>query len=579
MKLSIKPDLKNKYPVAGLLVKSTNPNNWAVAIAALGLSLTQLKIYPLPDTLANSVWGCVIIWKEEFKLKEKLPYEFILKVHPSLYLSEKTSLYPKLSEGDFEDLFKSKKHVFHPEFGMVQLEEEFNWVEALSNPISNDVTVIEPSTSVFIPEFIKSFQIESADPEKVLEELEKKAIGEKKTFEDKPLNTVEKIKHFIYDKVLFRNKKDKKDKEVSGSGVDTPVGEGTEKSKFSTFLENLMGGTPKWIEKMASDFEDLDKRNQSEVNKLIDMLEKDPEEALKYALPLDSPGLSRGEDPGGAEYKISRLRGDLSNNGNSGGSGGPSVDLGDSYYTLQNQYNKMADDFIAKGEFQKASFIYLKLLKNYHLAAKTLEDGGLYQEAASVYLKHCKDKNGAARCYEKAKDYQEAIELLKELNENEKVAELYLKIRDKKQAMLYFEKYAEVLVRERKYVKAALVYREKMNAPSSGQELLLKGWENRSDEFNCLNNYFRNIEDEKQLNVTIPEVYYNHVNEVNVSKFLNVLEYEFKRSTENKSSIRDLAYVIVSSHLKRDKSLSSSLMKFNPEDKQLVKDVLRFKGK
>jgi hypothetical protein len=67
-------------------------------------------------------------------------------------------------------------------------------------------------------------------------------------------------------------------------------------------------------------------------------------------------------------------------------------------------------------------------LKNAHSAGNALETGEHYQEAASVYLKYANNKNKAAECFEKGSMTMDAIGLYKELNQDEKVGDLYITI-------------------------------------------------------------------------------------------------------------------------------------------------------
>ncbi|MCY1692708.1 hypothetical protein OVA29_21550 [Exiguobacterium sp. SL14] len=139
----------------------------------------------------------------------------------------------------------------------------------------------------------------------------------------------------------------------------------------------------------------------------------------------------------------------------------------------------------------KAVKVYMNLMKDYYRGAKTLEDGGLYNEAAVIYLKKLKNKSEAANCYEKAKQYKKAIDLYKELEQKEKVGDLYRKMNDAKNANIYYQMVVDDCVNNSQMVKkGSLIYRKKMELPDEAQKILLKGWEEDRDAFNCLNNYF-----------------------------------------------------------------------------------------
>jgi tetratricopeptide (TPR) repeat protein len=230
-----------------------------------------------------------------------------------------------------------------------------------------------------------------------------------------------------------------------------------------------------------------------------------------------------------------------------------------------------------KGDYTKAAFVYMKLLKNYTLAAQTLEKGKFYGEAASVYLNYCYNKGKAAECFEKGAMISNAIELHKELNNLEKVGDLYAAINNRKEALFHYRKVADSYTANHQYLKAALLYRKKMNEEETAQDVLLKGWRQNRDAFNCMNNYFSGIRETKQLGYEIETVYQNEVTLVNREIFLRVLQHEYGRHQELNQQVRDLAYEIIVEQAKSNPSIVSELQKFNKEDKLLTKDTMRFK--
>jgi tetratricopeptide (TPR) repeat protein len=219
----------------------------------------------------------------------------------------------------------------------------------------------------------------------------------------------------------------------------------------------------------------------------------------------------------------------------------------------------------------------MKLLKNPFQAAKTLENGGLYQDAASIYLKYVKDKNKAAICYEKGNMTVDAIELYKELNQNEKVGDLYISINRQKEGFVYYQKVVDEYQSNYQYVKASLLYKNKMFDVESGQALLLDGWRNQRDAFNCLNNYLNNIHQDTTRWQELVSVYNQDVSPQNHELFLNVLKYEYERDGEFTAGIRDMAYEVITKELKTNPSIVSELSTYNKKDKQLIKDTMRYK--
>ncbi len=570
MQIKIKPFHTSIHPLRGVLIKGTDPTGWVQAFQTLGLTLDRMEVFPIPGLKANSVWGCLAVLGRDQKVKDIGRYELVQLVNNILFIPTQSILLPMLRLGEIEKIFGSTRHIMHPEFGLVELKEQIDWFDLILNPVALEYTILKPTEGVFIPRQIKSFQVIPVPAEEVLNQLEND-FPQKETLNDKPLNILEKGKLMFYKQ--FFSPLDLSGKSIEGGGESS---KGLD--RLSRFSEWLFPKNANWLNKMQSDFEDLERRNKKEVDKLLDLLKNNPEEALKYAIPLDQEGTSRGGNFGG-EFKMSRRWGDFSLYGNNRGrnNGNGAVDLGDHFFKLRQEYLNTALDLIKKKEYKKAAFIYMKLLKDYSLAASALEQGGFYQEAASVYLKYLNDKRKAAESYEKGNYINEAIELYKELKENEKVGDLYLKINKVKLAYIYFEKVVENYKEKNQFVKASLLYKHKMNDDQKAQDLLLSGWRLNKDAFNCLNNYFNNIHDQKILWTEIKTIYDHDVNNNNKNVFLKLLEIEYKKRKELSTNIRDIAYEIIADQVKTKPAIISKLISFNKTDDKLTKDTIWFK--
>ncbi|MFY0629123.1 MAG: hypothetical protein JXR05_02010 [Flavobacteriaceae bacterium] len=258
---------------------------------------------------------------------------------------------------------------------------------------------------------------------------------------------------------------------------------------------------------------------------------------------------------------------------------GESSIIGDKYFdALANRYEKLTNEYIEKKQYRKASYIQLKLLKNPYRAAGILKEGKLYNEAAIVFLKKCHNKEEAAECYELARSYNKAINLYKELDENEKIGDIYAKINDKKNAHTYYQMVIDDYVENDSYVKASLIYRKKMGDITSSRNLLLKGWRENLDPIRCLNNYFVQFENEKELEEKIHQVYKDDVNSNNELNFLDVIEIEYKKGNNSQDSIQNMAYKIISKNADKN-YIVSVLSHFVKEDRHVTKDIIKHRLK
>lgn len=243
---------------------------------------------------------------------------------------------------------------------------------------------------------------------------------------------------------------------------------------------------------------------------------------------------------------------------------------------IRNKYEELAEKYIAEKDYTRAAKVYMNLLNDNYRGAKTLEDGGFYNEAAVIYLKKLKNKSEAASCFEKAKQYQKSIELYKELEQKEKVGDLYMQINDTKNANSYYQMVVDDYVNNDQMVKASLIYRKKMNVPEEAQKILLQGWEENKDAFNCLNNYFVNINTIEDLNHTILDLYAKTPADKKLI-YLEAMKHEFKKDSKLQEITRNIAYEIIAENIKNHSSIINELKHFNPKDEVILKDISRYR--
>jgi tetratricopeptide (TPR) repeat protein len=562
MELRIKPHPRNQYPLVGILLKGDDTQQWLREIQSMNLDLEAVQVFPIPNLSPNSIWGCLLCGQFNNNKMDIGRNAYCQLAYGKVFIPEKAELFPKITVGEIDKLFGKSQFILHPDFGFFELNEPLDWSNILKLPQIKAVDLKQPQNGVFIPNRVLSFQVVPTPAEDVLQDLEKNVFPKKENFEDKPLNPIEKIKLAFYKTILSRN---------DGKTERTRFGKMMDKMLKSVGLGNGVAG------KMEEDFEELMKRNQSQFEKLMELLKNNPEEALKYAIPLDNEGTSRGDGKG--SFDLSARWFDYSLFGNNNRTGGGNIlTADDTFARLNQQYQETAEALIRQKNYQKAAFVYLKLLKNNYKAAQTLEDGKLYQEAAAVYIKHIQNKQKAAECYEKGNMTTQAIELYDEMGYHEKVGDLYRHINQERKAIQYYEKVVDNYKEKFQYVKASLIYRDKIKNPVLGQSLLLEGWQLNRDAYNCLNNYLTNVPDSKQVGKEIKDLYENEVTTANSETFLQVIKHEFDKHDEIATSIREIAHEIIVNEAKQRPHLISELKSFEPKDPQLVKDIIRFKA-
>ncbi|WP_299338310.1 hypothetical protein [uncultured Psychroserpens sp.] len=621
MKINITPTKLSRYPKTGILIRSNQPYEWIHELQNLGVTLENAKAYAIPSHKANTLYGCFVILNS---LKNNLHVSNVTvfqSVNNHIYIPDFSKITPILSEQECTKLFKFP-HIYHPDFGWVELQETINWSEIiqLRPPVLLNITV--PQDAVQIQNDILSFQLVSKSDEAITKDLDLKLETPKK---DK-LNTLDKIKLNVL-KRLFTSSK------TSNGNFSV------ERKGFMKWLDNLSGSGSKSKSRRSSKWEkNLEKllyRNQKEADKLLHMLKLNPKSALQFAVPLDLIGSSRdsGHNPinifskntdGDSAFSNIVIRiltlftlfaivylvyllfsGIFSGNlipflsvliktigiivavviliviferlfgGNRGSGGSGTVDA-DRLNALREQYEKLAKEAIAEKDYKKAASIYIKLLKDYYAAADTLEDGNYFQESALIHLKYNKDKVKAANVYEKGKIYDKAIRLYKELNAHEKVGDIYKAIHNTNEANTYYQMVIEDYLEHDQYVKASLIYKYKIEDAPKAQTILLKGWREDKDAYNCLTNYFSNFPNTDILKKGIEFIYKKETSPKNLTLFLKALKVEHQKHESIQDFTQTIAYEIVANNLKDNPGITYELKSFNKENHLIQNDATRF---
>ncbi|WP_333597489.1 APC family permease [Chryseobacterium flavum] len=240
MELRIKPFPKNNYPKKGVLIKGDSPLVWLQEMEKLNIYVGQARFYAVPAEKPNVLYGCLLVFDDAVP-QEIGRNAYFQCVDDRLFIPEYTTFYPKINPEDWEQL---EVHflIMHPEFGLVKLSEEVDWLALLHDVETTGEAVVKPLNGVKIPQKIESYTVEM-DDEKVLE-----ALQPAKT-EEEWMNNLP----FDLKKVMAGNKKEiekylkyieKYPERAIELGVPLDIlgtSRGDGFGKF-TWLENLLGG-------------------------------------------------------------------------------------------------------------------------------------------------------------------------------------------------------------------------------------------------------------------------------------------------------------------------------------------------
>jgi hypothetical protein len=177
MKFKLKPYFKNQFPKKAVLVCNPSPKFWLQEIQRMGFHLEDVSVFPVPSSVVNQLYGCLIIFNKVVKEINIERNIYLQNIHNKLLIPENTIISPLLSLNEMQHVFSENYHVYHPDFGLVELEQEVDWLTLLSDIVEVNANIIIPSKSVTIPKYITSLRIE-IDEETILKELEESETDE-----------------------------------------------------------------------------------------------------------------------------------------------------------------------------------------------------------------------------------------------------------------------------------------------------------------------------------------------------------------------------------------------------------------
>ena len=581
MQLTLNRHEKDPYPACGFFIEGDSLRAWIATLDRLGLDPTNLQLHGLPTREANVVWGCLVLTKTLPTIEQLGPLATAHLAAGRLVVPAKSIVVPELTDYDLERLFRNDTYVLHPDFGLVKLTEPLSLSDHFDPGEITELATRRPADYAPASGDILSFSI-AASPAELIEEALNAGV-EREDLKDKPLNLAEKLRLKLYRSVLGAANAGAG---IGGGGAAGAAAGGKSSgggdgraSKLQQLAAKLGLSGAEAIGKMLADLNDLEERNRREVDKLLDLMKKDPESALRYAIPLDEHGYSRGGTS--ANFKMQDRGSNFSLFGNrrggSGGrSGGGSVNLGEEYFRLQQQYRAAAEELKRQGKYEKAAYIYLKLLNDARAAAETLKLGEHYEQAATVYLRYLKDKQAAAQCYVKGKIYEQAIPLYTELGKWEVVGNLNRLLNKEKAALAAYEKQVDLYLERYSYIKAAKLVQEKMYDLPRTQTILLKGWEEDRDAYNCLQYYLSNLPDDATAWRELQRISAHQLNVRNEPVFVKILAQEYGKQHEHQADIKELAYELISKLLPTKRVSAHVLLNFNEDDTQLRADAARY---
>jgi tetratricopeptide (TPR) repeat protein len=247
-----------------------------------------------------------------------------------------------------------------------------------------------------------------------------------------------------------------------------------------TWANDLQDWALRQLRQVSDDLEQL--RNK-ELHRLMHLLESDPEQGLRHAIPLKSsdhrgmaePGAKLGERS--PEFDPSRL----------GGGPGDGWEVPESLrLALQMRYREMANRELRLGRFRRAAYIYAELLGDYVGAAAALRQGKDFRSAALVLENYLSNPLMAAECLAEGGLLAEAAERYERLGRWLEAAELHAKLGNEAVARGALEQAVTQCRTRGDLPGAARIIEERLGDPDRALKLLLEAWPERLEALAAL---------------------------------------------------------------------------------------------
>jgi tetratricopeptide (TPR) repeat protein len=563
MQLKLKYNEHAANHSAGAFIRGNSPGEWLAAISEWNIDPQQLQCFIISrNNDPQKAAGLFVIFRSNPPALSSLPHGYTL-IGSKLFIPVDAELSPQVSDNDLKSILIWDFQVLHPVLGCtgfyksdeVQLAEMIEYPQPQTGHWNYAEEGLQPAPR------LRQITIHQPTPEEVFEE----------------------VKDEVNSKDITEIPKEGKDTPLSRA-LDSLARGGLRGGLFlagsfikafgsSSGSSNKPGLINRLESKMQEKLKDLEAKRNRELQRLMKMFDDDTDEALRYAIPLDSPYLGRGEDrsPG---WQLNRNPLDF-NLGRLGGGGGAvsywSVD--EYYFTLRKKYQEAAEKAIAAKNYKKAAYVYAHLLHDFHAAAGALEQGGYYREAAALYKDHLKNIPAAAECLERGGLLLEAIKLYEGLQKHEKAGDLYTILEQEDKAYQHYKICVSDAIKAKDFIDAARLAKDKMKSASDAKNLLLKGWNDAKQPEACLTRYFKIIEEEdhKALPQSV-RAFYVQQPAAKRASFLNVLLSLKKTNHELpfENTARDIAYEVISEQVSQGTTSSLVVLKNFVSGDQLI---------
>lgn len=570
MKLQLQLHTSSQGPAKAVFLRGKDSAMWLQQIQSWGIHPRDLEAYAVPQSIRDrEIAGLlVILRKGHFSTQLELE-EAYRCLGSALLIPQYCSVQPQIAEAEWPNILHYDWYFYHPGIGMVgfQRSDQVDLASLLTyaSPQEKNWSLAQSGSPQ--PPALQHISVQMPKVEDIFAQV--KGVGDQslKDIPEKPAQNDHETGGFSFD--LLNGL----DQLLSQRGQ---IRAGEKQGFLGKWLDRLQGGIQQKIR-------DLQKQREDEISRLLKLFEEDPEEALRYSIPLNSPYEGRGiAPPSNTLGRKDPLDFNLGQLGSTGPRDNWDIDT-QRRIALQQYYLKLANQKIAEKDFRKAAYIHAHLLGDFNTAANVLMQGKHYHEAALLYRDHLKNPQQAARCFEEGGLYGEAIPIYLELGEQEKAGDLYVLLDQEEEAKKLYLACVQQALERADFLGAARLYDTKLKDVSQAKGVLLQGWHQAQTPISCLNGYFDYFRQSSNMEFDeeIQRIYQQEVSHLQRDAFMNVLK-GLAAQPSRKAQLpkaREIVYNLVSKELLVNRlDHLDMLSTFVPGDQLLETDISRLRA-
>jgi tetratricopeptide (TPR) repeat protein len=480
--INLTPNASGTPKASAWYLASPDCDDWLREIVAWNVPHARLKFIPVPISRSDRMVAGVLIISESSDVNPSascIPYA---QIGPRLFAPLDAQLEPQLDEAELGQLLSDEYvYVWHPGIGLIAADrKDVLDVADLIAPLERR----ERRWNRAVPGVAIGERLITLAPivEMSFEQMLEDARGDIGS-EGGALETLPEIPREPGNNVL-----DQAARAIAFGAAGMLYGllkmfpTGALQATWVDKLRDMAAGA---MQRISAAQEHL--RNK-EINRLLHMLEHDPDKGLKFALPFGG-GAHRGVAPPSNRLLERNIDFNLGRMGRGRPADYWNLDF-ETQQKLRARYRELANREMQLGRQRRAAYIFAELLNDLESAAMALSNGHHYREAALIYRDRLHRPLDAAKCLENGGLLSEAIEQYEELKMHEKVGDLHAKLGNADSAGDAYRKAAGRARADSDFLTAARLWDDKLADPAQAAKELRAGWPNSVQAIECVRQLF-----------------------------------------------------------------------------------------